>query len=135
MGCNQAVNVEVDYNYNVGGKAYVWMYNYYNGQYWSTTKSFVPDRSTAEWIVERPGCGTITNPKNYALAPIGTVYWSSTYAASTSYDNDIVHVLTYFSNYYPQDMYQNSVLLSNNSGVSGGEYFDTYYKNSGVSYC
>lgn len=83
----------------------------------------------------RPGCGTITNPKNYALAPTGTVHWFAAYAASTSYDNDIVHDLACFSGYYPQDMYQNNVLLSNNSGVSGGEYFDTYYKNSGVSYC
>ncbi len=135
VGCNQAVNVEVDYSYNVGGKAYVWMYNYYNGQYYSATKSFVPDRSTAEWIVERPGC-SLTTSKNWALAPIGTVYWSSTYAASTSYDNDIVHDLGYFSSYYyPEDMYQDNVLLSNNSGVSGGEYFSTYYDHSGVSYC
>lgn len=70
VGCNQAVNVELDYNYSVSGMAYLWMYNYYNGQYWSTYKSFVPGNNTAEWIVERVGCGT---GKNYALAPTGTV--------------------------------------------------------------
>jgi len=131
VSCNQAVNVEVDYNYSVGGKAYLWMYNYYNGQYWSATKSFVPGNNTAEWIVERTSCGT---NKNYALAPINTVNWSAAYAASTSFDNDIVHGVSYFPDFEAK-MYQNGTLLSDNSTVSGGEYVATYYHNSGVSYC
>ncbi len=131
VSCNNSVNVEMDYNYSVSGMAYLWMYNYSNGQYWSATKSFVPGNNTAEWIVERTSCDT---NKNYALAPINTVSWSEAYAASTSYNNDIVHALTYFP-HYVLNMYQNNVLLSDNSSVSGGEYFSTYYHNYGVSYC
>lgn len=133
VACNQSVYVEVQYNYDISGEAYVYMYNNSNGQYYSATKSFVPNNHTAEWIVERPGC-SLTQIKNWALAPIDSVYWTSVYAASTSYDNDYVHDLAYFSN-YAESMYQNNVLLSDNSSISGGTYFLTYYHNAGVSYC
>lgn len=42
VACGNYVDVEVDYNYSVLGKAYLWMQNYTNGQYWSHQESFVP---------------------------------------------------------------------------------------------
>ncbi len=131
VACGDSVYVALDYNQTVPGKSYVYMYNYVNGQYWSTSKSFVPSNNSAEWIVERTSCGT---NKNWALTPFGTVSWWSLSAASSNYANDVNEPLTYFS-HAELNMYQNGVDLSDNSTVSGGNSFATFYHNSGTSYC
>jgi hypothetical protein len=132
VACGNYVDVEVDYNYSVLGKAYLWMQNYTNGQYWSHQESFVPSNNSAEWIVERTSCGS---GKNYALAPFGSVNWDSAYAANTTTGGNVGQPITYY-NYSELPMYQNGVDLSDNSGLgSGGTTFTTYYHSSGVSYC
>ncbi len=131
--CGNKVNSYVSYNYDVAGQAYLWMYNYQNGQYWSyaDTASFIPGSNSAEWIVERPACQT----GNYALAPISNVNWTNGWAGSTTSDNDLAQSIEAFAPEEPT-IVQNGVLLSDNSGIGyDGESFTTYYHASGVSYC
>lgn len=128
--CNDFVYVHVDYDYTYYNLAYVYMWNRNNGQYWSTTKSFVPSNNSAEWIVERYSCGS----DNWELTYTSDVYWSSASAANTTVYSNGTQPFTDF--WYSQlNMYQNGVDLSDNSGVYSTDDFTTYYHHPGTSTC
>ena len=127
------VYVNVDYNYIYAGKSYVYMYNYTNGQYYSTTRSFVPNTGTADWVVER--AARVSDKCVTYLTKTSQPQWSYAFAASTVAGGNTLQNINYYSHVH-LDMAQGSTYLEYASSLGtdayGGSTFYTTFANNGT---
>jgi len=131
VGCGDHVAVQVDYNKTVANASYIYMSNYSNGQYWSTSygNGFVPGSNQADWIVERTQC----SGGAFALQQTGQTNWSYVQAESITVNNDALEPAGAF-NYQVIAMWEGSTELAHTNGLgSDQKSFSVYFDNSGTS--
>lgn len=73
--CGDALYTYVDYNYTLKGWAFYEIIDRNTGNSVSQTVQFAPSLNSAEWIDERPGCGS----DNFALGNFYNDVWSGYY--------------------------------------------------------
>jgi len=97
--CGDQVFVNVDYGLTCAGKSYIYLYDFKSGLSWTPLPNclnFTPDRTSAEWIDERPGC-SLTQPKHYKLTNFQHTTWTYAKAASSYVRNNTLEPLAFFS--------------------------------------
>lgn len=128
------IYINVDYNWTYAGKSYVYMYNYSNGQLYSTVQSFTPDTHTADWIVERTGD---QNCSVTYLTKTSQVQWHGAFAQSTAAGGNTLQNINYYSN-TEVDMAEGNTYLETTSvlgtGSDGGSTFNSTFSSNGT-YC
>lgn len=79
--CGDSIYAEADYGVNIANMAYVVLVDNTTGQYTSKTYGKRPSQASAEWIDERPSCGSNAF---YPYEDVHTVRWTGADATAGS---------------------------------------------------
>jgi hypothetical protein len=129
LHANDSVYAEADWNVNIANCSYLVVVDNTTGQYTNKTYCARPYQQTAEWVDERPSCGTNPDgtPKLWALQNFGSgsqVPW--TYAdARAGSTTQVISGWPYQANWMYDD-YGNLLAYPTDLGPGGNNFNEDY---------